>query len=270
MNRWPAERTEARSPRRARGRRGTGAGRDDGGRRRRAGGRRSGAADAPVGRAARGPRPRHSGVAVPGAGDRRRASRLLAARHRRQAALAEGVCRRQGAGRGVREQPLPRVDRLRAARSRPARQIPEAGRARRRHQSQQSQGRAPERAGIHGHERLVRGDEGPRRVHADGVALPVRRRDAGGVEVVRRRGDAAHLRVRPGPQAALPGRHRRQPGGGAGQAALRGRCDRRGARRTSGCGDRVARARLHHQVAREVSGRRRAGDEDDSVEPRSR
>ena len=132
----------------------------------------------------------------------------------------------------------------------------EQGRDARRDQPEQPEDRAARRAGLHGRDRLAAGDEAARAVPRHRLAVPLRRRHPGDVDEVRRRRHAAHLHLRPGPQAALPGTHRRQPARRAGEDAGRAQRDRRAARRPARAGRRDDGVRLHHEVAVEGVGRR--------------
>ena len=142
----------------------------------------------------------------------------------------------QGAGHRLREQPLSGLAALRRPDREALRGLQEQGRHARRDQSEQSEDRAPRRARLHRRDRLAAGDEAAGAVPRHRLAVPLRRRHPGRLDEVRRRRHAAHLHLRRGAQAALPGTHRRQPARRAGEDPGRPQRARRAARRQAGAG----------------------------------
>ena len=97
----------------------------------------------------------------------------------------------------------------------------------------------------------IRGHEDARRAPRLQLPVSLRRRDAGGHDEVWPGRDAARLRLRSSPHAALPGPHRQQPAGGLRQGRGHPARPRRRARRRQGARGEDAHGRLLDQVARQ-------------------
>ena len=136
---------------------------------------------------------------------RRAGARFLPARNRRQDALPEGLWVEPSSGAHLHLQPLPYSAALRDPHQETGGRLQEPRRRLRRYRAEQPERRAPRRARLHRRERLLRGNESPRRIPALQFSLSLRRRHAEGGARLRTQRHAAPFHLRFRAQAALRG-----------------------------------------------------------------